>query len=107
MDLFSSVRSIVFTLNHFKYLGLFKISYLVNNWFINSFINAKVEYLSFFTFFVKELKMNIYFNPALGCKAANFPLSLENDFNLIKGFLFVEREQLVCLEIFCLMLVPH
>jgi hypothetical protein len=68
---------------------------------------VKVEYLSFFIFFIKELKMNIYFNPALGCKVINFPLPLENDFNLIKGFLFAARVLLVCLEIFCLMLVPH
>jgi hypothetical protein len=49
--------------------------------------------------------MNICFNPALSYMVINFPLPWENDFNLIKGFLFVIREQLACLKIFCLRLV--
>jgi hypothetical protein len=99
------VHSTVFTLDHFKYLGLFMISYLVNNLFINFFRNEKVKYLSFFIFFIEELKINIYFDPALGCRVINCPVPLENDFSLIKGFLFAVRGQLVCLGIFYLMLV--
>jgi hypothetical protein len=51
--------------------------------------------------------MNFYFNPALSCKVINFPLPLENGFNLIKGFLFAVKVLRVFLKIFCLMLVPH
>ena len=78
------------------------VSYLVNNLFINFFRNEKVKYLSFFIFFIGELKLNIYFDPALGCKVINWLVPSENDFNLIEEFLFVVIGQLVCLGIFCL-----
>lgn len=90
-----------------KNLGLLMISYLVNNLFVNFFRNEKVKYLFFFIFFIKGLKMNIYFNPALSCRVIDSPLPSENGFNLIKGFLFVVRVQLVYLKIFCLRLVPR
>jgi len=83
------------------------VSCLGNNLFKSFFKNEKVKYLSFFIFFVMGLGMNIYFNPALGCRVISCPLPSESGFSLIMEFLFVVRGRLVCLEIFCLRLVLH